>query len=163
MTFPVQPQKPERKPPRKKHPPEKKGPAEFSVKISGIFHDSKSVLTARDCLFGRQLGRHFPLMSAKKGRSSRQKSKKRTPKLTFQRSIYGVVPVVGVEPTRCRQQRILSPSRLPIPTHRRVELFYYTINKPKNQVQHEEKLLSFFAAVKPIAQSDTVAEWVPPE
>ena len=29
-----------------------------------------------------------------------------------------VVPVVGLEPTRCRQQRILSPPRLPIPTHR---------------------------------------------
>ena len=30
------------------------------------------------------------------------------------------VPVVGVEPTRCHHQRILSPSRLPIPTHRLV-------------------------------------------
>ena len=30
-----------------------------------------------------------------------------------------VVPVVGLEPTRPRGQRILSPSRLPIPTHRR--------------------------------------------
>ena len=29
-----------------------------------------------------------------------------------------MVPVVGLEPTRCRQQRILSPPRLPIPTHR---------------------------------------------
>lgn len=116
-------------------PQKKPGPAEFSVKISGFFHDSKSVSTARGRLFGRQLGRHLPLMSAKKGRSGRQKSKKRTPKLTFQRSIYGVVPVVGVEPTRCRQQRILSPSRLPIPTHRPMELFYYTICSDKNQVR----------------------------
>ena len=29
-----------------------------------------------------------------------------------------MVPVVGLEPTRCRHQRILSPSRLPIPSHR---------------------------------------------
>ena len=29
-----------------------------------------------------------------------------------------VVPVVGLEPTRYRYQRILSPSRLPIPSHR---------------------------------------------
>ena len=29
-----------------------------------------------------------------------------------------MVPVVGLELTRCRQQRILSPPRLPIPTHR---------------------------------------------
>lgn len=32
----------------------------------------------------------------------------------------GLVPVVGLEPTRCRHQRILSPSRLPIPSHRRI-------------------------------------------
>ena len=31
---------------------------------------------------------------------------------------FGMVPVVGLEPTRCRHQRILSPSRLPIPSHR---------------------------------------------
>ena len=29
-----------------------------------------------------------------------------------------MVPVVGLEPTRCRHQRILSPPRLPIPSHR---------------------------------------------
>ena len=31
-----------------------------------------------------------------------------------------MVPMVGVEPTRCRQRRILSPLRLPIPSHRPV-------------------------------------------
>lgn len=31
-----------------------------------------------------------------------------------------VVPVVGLEPTRHRWQRILSPPRLPIPAHRQV-------------------------------------------
>ena len=31
-----------------------------------------------------------------------------------------MVPVVGLEPTRYRYQRILSPSRLPIPSHRHV-------------------------------------------
>ena len=30
-----------------------------------------------------------------------------------------LVPMVGLEPTRHCWQRILSPSRLPIPTHRR--------------------------------------------
>ena len=30
------------------------------------------------------------------------------------------MPVAGVEPARCHHQRILSPSRLPIPTHRLV-------------------------------------------
>ncbi len=33
-----------------------------------------------------------------------------------------LVPVAGVEPARYRYQRILSPPRLPIPTHRRLTL-----------------------------------------
>ena len=35
-----------------------------------------------------------------------------------------LVPVVGLEPTPCRQERILSPSRLPIPSHRRTGVLY---------------------------------------
>ena len=31
-----------------------------------------------------------------------------------------LLPVAGVEPARCRHQRILSPPRLPIPTHRHI-------------------------------------------
>lgn len=34
------------------------------------------------------------------------------------------VPVMGVEPIRCYHQRILSPSRLPIPTHRLICCLY---------------------------------------
>ena len=34
------------------------------------------------------------------------------------------VPVMGVEPIRCHHQRILSPSRLPIPTHRLICCLY---------------------------------------
>ena len=44
-----------------------------------------------------------------------------------------VVPVVGLEPTRYRYQRILSPSRLPIPSHRPVVLAYYTRRRTKIQ------------------------------
>ena len=44
----------------------------------------------------------------------------RTKKRDTQRVSLFLVPVVGLEPTRCRHQRILSPSRLPIPSHRRV-------------------------------------------
>mgnify|MGYP007067134470 CR=1 FL=1 len=36
----------------------------------------------------------------------------------------GLVPVVGLEPTRYRYQRILSPSRLPIPSHRQIPIHY---------------------------------------
>ena len=38
-----------------------------------------------------------------------------------------MVPVVGLEPTRYRYQRILSPSRLPIPSHRRLPNDYIII------------------------------------
>ena len=43
------------------------------------------------------------------------------------RERYFLVPVMGVEPTRYRYQRILSPSRLPIPSHRRITFLLYTI------------------------------------
>ena len=57
-------------------------------------------------------------------------SKTKTPSRTFCVRD-GVVPVVGVEPTRCCHQRILSPSRLPIPTHRQfiLPLYYITLFK----------------------------------
>ncbi len=37
-----------------------------------------------------------------------------------------MVPVVGLEPTRYCYQRILSPSRLPIPSHRHLMPYQYT-------------------------------------
>ena len=37
-----------------------------------------------------------------------------------------LVPVVGVEPTRYHYHRILSPARLPIPSHRLIQPYYYT-------------------------------------
>ena len=40
--------------------------------------------------------------------------------------LFLLVPVVGLEPTRCRHQRILSPSRLPIPSYRHISVFYYS-------------------------------------
>ena len=36
-----------------------------------------------------------------------------------------LVPVAGVEPARCHHQWILSPPRLPIPTHRRLQRSLY--------------------------------------
>ena len=41
-----------------------------------------------------------------------------------------VVPVVGLEPTRHRWQRILSPPRLPIPTHRPIRTCYIIPDPP---------------------------------
>ena len=44
------------------------------------------------------------------------------------------MPVAGVEPARCFQQRILSPSRLPIPTHRLSKKHY---NRAPVKKQHQ--------------------------
>ena len=33
------------------------------------------------------------------------------------------MPMVGLEPTRPKEQQILSLSRLPVPTHRLIQLF----------------------------------------
>ena len=54
------------------------------------------------------------------------------------------MPVMGVEPIRCHHQRILSPSRLPIPTHRHRKLYYYTCSLQKSQAGRRE-LAYFFA------------------
>ena len=44
-----------------------------------------------------------------------------------------LVPVTGVEPVRYRYHWILSPARLPIPSHRQILLTYYIIYCLKNQ------------------------------
>ena len=41
-------------------------------------------------------------------------------------TLFLLVPVAGLEPARCRHRWILSPLRLPIPSHRRVERYDYT-------------------------------------
>lgn len=43
----------------------------------------------------------------------------------------GLVPVVGLEPTRCCHQRILNPSRLPIPSYRQrnCKILYTTLKR----------------------------------
>ncbi len=46
----------------------------------------------------------------------------------------GLVPVAGVEPARCRHRGILSPVRLPVPSHRRMLLFHYSEFPPAFQL-----------------------------
>ena len=46
-----------------------------------------------------------------------EKKKRLMPQMLRDQAFRRMVPVVGLEPTRCRHQRILSPSRLPIPSH----------------------------------------------
>lgn len=51
----------------------------------------------------------------------------------------GLVPVTGLEPVRCRQRWILSPLRLPIPSHRQTALFqdsFYIIAKDRKFCKH---------------------------
>ena len=54
-------------------------------------------------------------------RNGQRKAIIRTHRLSETGSDYiGLVPVTGLEPVRCRQRWILSPLRLPIPSHRPV-------------------------------------------
>ena len=60
------------------------------------------------------------------------------------RALFFLVPVVGVEPTRYRYHRILSPARLPIPSHRRL---YYEAQRLASArllrvLYHEAKILA---------------------
>lgn len=49
-----------------------------------------------------------------------------------------MVPVAGVEPARYRYHGILSPARLPIPSHRHIyNVDYYTITFFKKQDLNE--------------------------
>ena len=77
---------------------------------------------------------------------NRHKAKGRTPRVRP----FTLVPVVGLEPTRCRHQRILSPSRLPIPSHRLI-LFatdiLYHIRRKKSSPN-----LRFFCGFAKISQ-----------
>ena len=49
-----------------------------------------------------------------------------------------LVPVTGVEPVRYRYHWILSPARLPIPSHRQISLIHYIIKFYKNQYKFEK-------------------------
>ncbi len=51
---------------------------------------------------------------------------------SYEESFLFLVPMAGVEPARCCHRRILSPLRLPIPSHR-LNGYDYTITKEKNQ------------------------------
>ena len=57
-----------------------------------------------------------------------------------------MVPVVGLEPTRCRHQRILSPSRLPF-HHTGKLLVYYTPLNEKKQEKFFDFLKLFFGCL----------------
>ena len=59
-----------------------------------------------------------------------------------------LVPVAGVEPARYRYHRILSPARLPIPSHRRGDLTYtvYHIRREKSRYGRKNLFAAFCRA-----------------
>ena len=70
----------------------------------------------------------LPRCGNRNSRISRRIPKIRTrPQSETDSDFVGLVPVTGVEPVRCRQRWILSPLRLPIPSHRQVRMVLYTI------------------------------------
>ncbi len=66
-------------------------------------------------------------------------SNKRKSDKWLNKAIYRLVPVMGVEPTRYRYQRILSPSRLPIPSHRHITFLLYTNLSQMQEIYSEKK------------------------
>ena len=59
--------------------------------------------------------------------------------------VLDMVPVAGLEPARHRWRWILSPLRLPIPSHRRMELNHYTVYCSKMQVFFTRIFMYLFA------------------
>ena len=53
-----------------------------------------------------------------------------------------LVPVTGLEPVRYRYRRILSPLRLPIPSHRQMQNILYNTNQEKSSY-----IFKFFALI----------------
>ena len=75
---------------------------------------------------------HHQTRAQRKRVAAEKEEQRRECALTFEKSrskrykaCSDVVPVTGLEPVRCRQRWILSPLRLPIPSHRRGWLTYY--------------------------------------
>ena len=82
---------------------------------------------------------------------SHKTSDKRKSDKWLNKAIYRLVPVMGVEPTRYRYQRILSPSRLPIPSHRRFTFLLYTISAQMQEFYSGKRTGTGLSAVIPSA------------
>ena len=70
-----------------------------------------------------------------------------------------MVPVTGVEPVRYRYHWILSPARLPIPSHRHGKLLYYSVLRIKNQALSFpvfKKIASFHSAYRQHVGKDRI-------
>ena len=58
------------------------------------------------------------------GRDQRKQQTRTLRQSALGSDLLRLVPVTGLEPVRCRQRWILSPLRLPIPSHRQVKRLY---------------------------------------
>ncbi len=77
-------------------------------------------------------------------------SKTKTSAAGYAAEAFLLVPMAGVEPARYRYQRILSPSRLPIPSHRQISfsIIAEALRKIKSNLCSPEK---FFSVPRPTA------------
>ena len=71
---------------------------------------------------------------------------------------FQLVPVVGLEPTRCRHQRILSPSRLPIPSHWPVDTGLLYRRSERNSSPFSHALTPYRSARRTIRRAQRL--WV---
>ena len=61
------------------------------------------------------------------------------------------MPVTGLEPVRYRYRRILSPLRLPIPSHRQMQNILYNTNQEKSSY-----IFKFFALIYAVNRGESI-------
>ena len=112
---------------------------EVLPKRDSFFYGAGVLLRCPVCALPTERLRCTPTAATRSGRSSRHRRRfPRSPDshLRFasigikkysapDRALYFLVPVAGLEPARCRHRWILSPLRLPIPSHRQTPCIVY--------------------------------------
>ena len=93
----------------------------LSFKTGGVSNYERSVGFASVQSLGAFIIRH-PCLTRLCGFSHPHSNTQKAKTAPFGYGLRFLVPVAGVEPARYCYQRILSPSRLPIPSHRRIYL-----------------------------------------
>ena len=87
-----------------------------------------------------------------------EKKKRLMPQMLRDQAFRRMVPVVGLEPTRCRHQRILSPSRLPIPSHWPVDTGLLYRRSERNSSPFSHALTPYRSARRTIRRAQRL--WV---
>ena len=94
-----------------------------------LMDEGKIALMSRMRYRHNKKSRLIPAHTYKEGQKGKKKSSVLIQLSGWLRTL-DMVPVAGLEPARCRQRWILSPLRLPIPSHRQVPCYYSVLCPP---------------------------------